>query len=601
MSECLIVVNPKIEKYTKKYIWGMDKESLMIFAELTSCRIPVNGFISNDENEVGMSLYNKPVISLDMIEDKEETLIIADQEIQSDVSEELVQDFSVITELFTIPENLRSKKVVIYGAGYIGETLVSWFADRGIKIDYFLDKNKYGQMLSGIPIYHPQKIEEMDDNFVIIEAGKYWQEMEDTIRKVNLGIQTFYINKFDKFKHKLSIRIKDNRHLNLHILWNLTESFPDSFPDKKVIMVGNDVELAMGYKEVLECLGYKNVSVMVTEETKVCQDVPLLDEVLYEENYLLILYELKRWHKIIEKIEELGIEDTAWTPIESLQPLRHEKGVVDVNLGHSFQMNYIPGLYLHGEKKENNVKIVTLGGSTTYERLYFFRSWPKIMYEKYCGRGKNITLYNGGIGLYTSMQELIKLGRDILYLEPDIVIVLDGFNDIHFSSMEFHVLYESIKYAMENANDSLLLYTRLSKEIFRGIESNDIIRKWLNNVESMYAITSIRNIKFHSFMQPMAVSQKINIKHGLTIKKMAGVFFPEEEIRSMKLFREYAKDIEKTHPYMHDLTHIFDEKDVYMDTCHVWESGNEIIADAIWQVIEPDVREIMEMKSNILS
>lgn len=153
MSECLIVVNPKIEKYSKRYIWGMNRESIMIFSKLTSYRIPVNGFISNDEDEVGMVLYNKPVISLDMIEDKEETLIIADQEIQSDVSEEIVQDFSVITELFTIPENFGSKKVVIYGAGYIGETLVSWFSDRGIKIDYFLDKNKYGQMLGGVYLF----------------------------------------------------------------------------------------------------------------------------------------------------------------------------------------------------------------------------------------------------------------------------------------------------------------------------------------------------------------------------------------------------------------------------------------------------------------
>lgn len=418
--------------------------------------------------------------------------------------------------------------------------------------------------------------------------------MEETIQKVNPGIQTFYIDKFCKFEHKQEILIKDNRYLHVLTLWYFTESFPECFTDKKVIMVGNDVELAMGYKEVLECLGYKNVSVMVTDETKACRDIPLLDEVLYEENYVLILFEIKGWHKIVEKIEELGIEDTAWTSIDALEHIGHEKRVVDVNLGFSYQMNYMPGLYLHGEEKENNVKIVTLGGSTTDEVFYLTPSWPKIMYEKYCG--ENITLYNGGIAGYTSMHELIKLSRDILYLEPDIVIVLDGFNDIHFAGVEFNVLYALIKYAMEDVIDPLSLHSRLSKEIFKGIESNDIMRNWLNNVESMYAITRMRNIKFHSFMQPMVVSQNINIKHGLTIKKMANIFFLEERIRLMKLFRECAKEIEKTHPYMHDLTQIFDEKDVYMDICHARENGNEIIADAIWKVIEPDVREIMEMK-----
>ena len=37
-----------------------------------------------------------------------------------------------------------------------------------------------------------------------------------------------------------------------------------------------------------------------------------------------------------------------------------------------------------------------------------------------------MTLWNGGISGYTSTQELIKLLRDVLGLNPDMIIVYDG-------------------------------------------------------------------------------------------------------------------------------------------------------------------------------
>ena len=45
--------------------------------------------------------------------------------------------------------------------------------------------------------------------------------------------------------------------------------------------------------------------------------------------------------------------------------------------------------------------------------------------------------------------------------------------------------------------------------------------------------------------------------------------------------------------YMHDLSYIFDnEKDIYMDHCHVLEKGNQIIAREIIKIILPELRRV---------
>ena len=622
MSKYLFELNPKIKKYSKRYIWGTDIIAFMTLAKFTDYRIPIDGFISNNEEEIGMVLLNKPVISLDMLKNEGDTLIIPGRKedfcdfggkgLKHNIS--AMQDtviypgVDILTYMFDCSESFTAEHVVIYGAGYIGELLLPRLSENGVVVDFFLDKDKDGQELSGIPIYHPQKLAEMDDDVVIIEAGKYWQEMDEAVRQANPAIQTFYLDKFPRFtEYSLNIRVTEHKTLDIKNAWFLAESFPECFDDRKIILLGDDLELAKGYKEVLECLGWKKVFMMVSDEDISDEDVPLLDEILYEENYLLMLYSTYTndgWQKVSEKIEELGIADADWTSIELPQHLGHREFVLDLNLGNSFKMNYIPGLYLHGEEKDTNVKIVTLGGSTTDEGVYLIPSWPKIMFEKYCSG--NIALYNSGVDGYASSQELIKLIRDILYLEPDIIVVFDGLNDIYCDESlyvwgwEQGYLHDLFKCAME-VYDFGTINSKISKDIFMGARQNGFMRKWLNNIESMYAITKYRNIKFHSFMQPMMGSQKIHTKHGLSVKKMDKEFRGQKRIELMQSFRESGKEIEKTHSYIHNLSHIFDEKDVYFDNAHVWESGNEIIADAIWQIIEPDVREIMEMKANKLS
>lgn len=66
----------------------------------------------------------------------------------------------------------------------------------------------------------------------------------------------------------------------------------------------------------------------------------------------------------------------------------------------------------------------------------------------------------------------------------------------------------------------------------------------------------------------------------------------EGDYSYMAEFRRLIKerDIEVSHPYLFDLSHIFDNiYDVYMDTCHVYENGNQIIASEIYKRISNEI------------
>ena len=52
-------------------------------------------------------------------------------------------------------------------------------------------------------------------------------------------------------------------------------------------------------------------------------------------------------------------------------------------------------------------------------------------------------------------------------------------------------------------------------------------------------------------------------------------------------FRNRMINIIDSDELIYDLSHIFDaESDIYMDDCHVYEKGNKIIADYIYEIIK---------------
>ena len=64
------------------------------------------------------------------------------------------------------------------------------------------------------------------------------------------------------------------------------------------------------------------------------------------------------------------------------------------------------------------------------------------------------------------------------------------------------------------------------------------------------------------------------------------VYFPESAVNAPLFCRRLEEEhITENYPYIHDLTHIFDGKDVFLDYIHVNEEGNRIIAEQIYTIM----------------
>ena len=98
---------------------------------------------------------------------------------------------------------------------------------------------------------------------------------------------------------------------------------------------------------------------------------------------------------------------------------------VDPHLGYALE----PAFEVFGSKEgEDGLRIVALGGSTTDPHNE--GHWPGVLSGLLERGGISARVFNGGVGSYSTNQEVVKLIRDALSLSPDVVVSVDGVNDL---------------------------------------------------------------------------------------------------------------------------------------------------------------------------
>lgn len=104
----------------------------------------------------------------------------------------------------------------------------------------------------------------------------------------------------------------------------------------------------------------------------------------------------------------------------------------------------------------------------------------------------------------------------------------------------------------------------------------------------MNAVCGLQGIQFFSFLQPVLYSKIDRTKEEL------GLFWSTWRINNTyewaNEFRSRIKSTVDSFDYIYDLSHIFDhEAGIYMDDCHVYERGNEMIAKSVYEVIKDKI------------
>lgn len=577
-------INPVLLNYSKKYILGTGESSQRLFFRLCNLRVYIDGFIDNELD--GMTIYHKKIYSMKQLSASNSILIVADEEMC------IPSEVAICDKPLIINPTIDCSNIYIYGAGNIGRKVLDILYKRGISVKGFIDTDtkKIDTYISGVKVYGKEIIKALGEASVI-EAGKFYQEIDSLVCMLNETVDRYYCYDTNMYR--------DDALLVNHDIKLDGVIFLDDIVDKKIYLYGKENDLVDKYFEIFKMLDFENICIAkwAEEWDDKASGVSCIEDVLLEENYLIVFCDLITVEEL-EKLHNLGLERgrdfcdircNIWEKYQGIQML-------DLNLAYTrnMQSGDLPGIAVFGDNRADDYKIAVLGGSTSTSGYYWFKSWPEIFHEKYCGNG--VTVFNGAVEGYTSAQELIKLMRDIVCLNPDLVVVYDGNNDI--ARDDSHSIFEIpyMQTIMECAGGKIGQgIGKDSYQICPGIHfSENVIDTWLKNIEYMHAVCEINNIKFLSFMQPMLFTRDYatSTKEEIIRKKwkfFLSVYGENAELQ-MKEFRKCAPDICQTHDYIYDLSHIFDDKDVYMDHCHVYENGNKVIADEIYAIVKESMQ-----------
>lgn len=198
--------------------------------------------------------------------------------------------------------------------------------------------------------------------------------------------------------------------------------------------------------------------------------------------------------------------------------------------------------------------------------------------------GHNINVLNGGVVGYNSSQELLKLIRDGLELQPFLVISYSGINDmVKLPRMGAHYMdHVWENFFVEGEVDSIVLEDNFSVT-YGSMTQMDSAEYWYRNERIMCNICRGFSIPFLGILQPCTYT-RISEERSL-FEKRALYANAERIIKHFEKARYLIKSGEEKD--IIDFTTLFHhKKDIYFDTCHVFEEGNQIIAETIYQTMK---------------
>ncbi len=233
---------------------------------------------------------------------------------------------------------------------------------------------------------------------------------------------------------------------------------------------------------------------------------------------------------------------------------------------------------------------------------------------------KDSEVHNHGEKAFTSRQELALLID--LYEKgenPDVVVFYDGVNDSYHQCIKgvkdipAHARVDFLKKAA--ANGRTISYGKVAKALFidhlldltTEINKTQTLRKWqgecftfdcpcdtvkvdeiaaslLHTWELAHDLVTAHGGVFTAVLQPVVFEGNPKTSHlGKDLDKPFGIA-PSFE----KTYDRYRQVLETAgHDWIYDFTDVFDKDEfIYIDFCHVSESGNQLVAERLWKTIQ---------------
>jgi len=277
------------------------------------------------------------------------------------------------------------------------------------------------------------------------------------------------------------------------------------------------------------------------------------------------------------------------------------------------------GKEINVSKTNNDYRIIMIGGSTVFGASLSNdnQTIPFELNKKFGEKYNNVEVINAGISSITSFEELYHFKEKLIQLEPNMVIIYDGANDVDYKRTsdpenldtdkdklqikDFQkylrspvVMYRTILVPIINSETVNILDTddvsvTSNSSIHNSSNLPQLITSlWYDHIKEFCQISNEKQIKSIVIIQPtLDQSKKPLTDYEYSIY--------QENILNKKIFDMLIQKSENLTNCsgVYDFTNVFENTDsgVYVDWVHLNGLGNKIIANNIYEKILPTVLE----------
>ncbi len=272
-------------------------------------------------------------------------------------------------------------------------------------------------------------------------------------------------------------------------------------------------------------------------------------------------------------------------------------------------------------KPESTFRIVVLGGSTVVAAQTNDQTFPALLQDQLnASSSRTIEVINAGVPTWTSTQELFLLATEVLNWEPDLVIVYDGRNDLHYgvlpnaepnllprASQQMAYLEDYQDPWRRNFMTYYLIDTRVihprdlsnqQAEISNpdGIPVNyalhqNIIETYARNLDSMSALLTANGVETLMVFQPnlLTTNKPLTAYEQTNLDALQSTYTEA----MLAMLREAAIAAEQVAQQRNvqwaDFSGVFDDEASLMllDDVHQSNAGNTVLAQKLSEIIAP--------------
>lgn len=267
------------------------------------------------------------------------------------------------------------------------------------------------------------------------------------------------------------------------------------------------------------------------------------------------------------------------------------------------------GLYTKAPKVKaaGKYRIILVGGSVARSNHHPYDQTISSLLERELNARLatgNIEVVNAGMSGYVAEQEFIFIQLVLQHYQPDMIIALDGYNDLFSFDINrpndpsyAPQSYSQFKAIQQGRNERKLLYpikvcfrnilrarysltaSNSNQRDYAGITDEELGKAagaYMDILRDMRDFSSSKHIAFYSFLQPVRWYAPANPSQV----RLNG------QPQLAKLYARYDEFFKNT-TWCNSLTGVLESNlETYVDDCHVKADGNQIMAAAIAGFLE---------------